>query len=97
LRLAANSDLLLKLDGGELRFQKPVVYQPSRAPSPESRAPITGHYKLTRRDQVAFDIGSYDRTRPLVIDPALSYSTYLGGANIDIGVGSPWTPQATHM
>src|SRR5205823_4815655 len=35
--------------------------------------------------QVAFRIGSYDRARELIIDPVLSYSTYLGGSDHDEG------------
>jgi hypothetical protein len=35
------------------------------------------------RFQVAFEIASYDPTKPLVIDPVLSYSTYLGGSRGD--------------
>jgi hypothetical protein len=36
--------------------------------------------------EVGFALGEYDRTRPLVIDPVLSYSTYLGGGNSDKGL-----------
>jgi hypothetical protein len=82
-RLAANGDLVVKISGGEVRFHKPVVYQPSRTSKPESRIPIAGHYKLSRRDQVTFEVGAYDRTKPLVIDPTLGYSTYLGGSGQD--------------
>ena len=40
-------------------------------------------------------MGAYDRSQPLVIDPVLSYSTYLGGSGDDFGLASPWTPPAT--
>jgi hypothetical protein len=39
---------------------------------------------LEADNQVGFDVPSYDPTRPLVIDPALSYSTYLGGSGGDM-------------
>jgi Beta-propeller repeat len=85
LRLAANGDLVAKLDGGELRFHKPIVYQPAidgRRP----RTVIDGRYRLCRH-QVTFKVGLYDRTRPLVVDPALSYSTFLGGISGAYGYG----------
>jgi hypothetical protein len=41
--------------------------------------------KQTHR--VGFKIAAYDRTRPLVIDPVLVYSTYLGGSFDDRGLG----------
>jgi hypothetical protein len=82
LCLAANGDLLVRLDGGELRFHKPLVYQPARASSSESRVAVEGHYRLSSH-QVSFGLGNYDHTRPLVIDPAFVYSTFLGGNNYD--------------
>jgi uncharacterized protein (TIGR03437 family) len=39
-------------------------------------------------NRVQFALGSYDHTRPLVIDPVLTYFTYLGGSSSDY-VGSP--------
>ena len=41
-----------------------------------------------RAEGVRFEVGEYDRSRPLVIDPAPSgYSTYLGGSNLDSAYG----------
>jgi hypothetical protein len=90
LRLAANGDLVVNIDGGELRFYKPVVYQAATTSSPDlqtEKLPVEGHYKLTGRNQVAFEVGSYDSTKPLVIDPAINYSTYLGGSSTDEALG----------
>jgi hypothetical protein len=86
-RLDANGDLIVRIDSGQVRFRKPAVYQPSRTPNPESRTPIEGHYKLIRQNRVTFELGSYDRNRPLVIDPTVNYSTYLGGSSYDSGEG----------
>ena len=44
-----------------------------------ARKQITGDYRLKGKDHIAFQIGPYDPSRPLIIDPVLSYSTYLGG------------------
>ncbi|HLE56590.1 MAG TPA: SBBP repeat-containing protein, partial [Rhodothermia bacterium] len=48
---------------------------------------VDGRFVLLAQDQVGFEVGDYDRSRALVIDPVLTYSTYLGGANGDIGYG----------
>ncbi len=100
LRIDGNGDLLVNLQGGEVRFHKPVVYQPteSRLFSVASGQPqgttdngprttdiLDGKYVLKGANQVSFEVASYDRTRPLVIDPTLTYSTYLGGSQGDVG------------
>ena len=88
LQLASNGDLVINTEGGEVRFQKPVVYQPTRmigqrTPDYGRRTPVAGKYVIEADNQVRFLVPSYDPTRPLVIDPVLSYSTYLGGNNQD--------------
>jgi hypothetical protein len=47
-------------------------------------SPFTIHHA---KYEVGFDIAAYDPTRPLVIDPVLSYSTYLGGTGLDYAEG----------
>ena len=46
---------------------------------------VSGHFVLEDNGQVGFAVGSYDPSQPLVIDPILSYSTYLGGSGHDQG------------
>ncbi|MFN7928971.1 MAG: hypothetical protein U0Y68_13695 [Blastocatellia bacterium] len=74
LSLAENGDLLIGIEGGELRHHKPVVYQTIN----HERRTVAAQFVIRER-QVSFAIGDYDRTKELVIDPSLSYSTYLGG------------------
>ena len=62
--------------GGEtLTLHAPVVYQDS----PAGRTPVDGRFLLDGR-RIAFAVGEYDRTRRLVIDPVVTYSTYLNVA-----------------
>jgi len=78
-----SGDLLIALHGRELRMHKPVVYQNGET-GPE---PIAGGYTLLADNSVGFKLGAYDRNRPLVIDPILGFSTYLGGDRDDEGNG----------
>src|SRR5262249_8497552 len=48
---------------------------------------VAAEYVLSDAREVSFKVGSYDVGEPLVIDPILSYSTYLGGSSIDVGKG----------
>ena len=81
LRLAENGDLLVNTDSGEVVFQKPAVYQPGTdyEPGTADRELIEGKYVLIGAHKVGFQIAAYDHRKPLVIDPTLIYSTYLGG------------------
>src|SRR2546430_466500 len=90
LRIDASGDLVVEAEGGEVRFHKPVVYQPTvDAANPKSkiqnRKLLDGRYILTADNRVQFEIAGYDTTKPLVIDPVLVYSTYLGGNDDDRG------------
>jgi hypothetical protein len=79
IRIDENGDLLLVTPGGEVRQHKPIVYQETDG----QRRDISSHYVLSARNEVRFEVGNYDRRQPLIIDPVISYSTYLGGAFYD--------------
>ncbi len=88
LSLAENGDLLLNLAGRELRWDAPVLYQTVAG----QRMPVAGSYRLVAAGDdgalpsVGFTVGDYDPTLPLVIDPVLAYSTFLGGDLNDYGM-----------
>jgi hypothetical protein len=71
--------LVLGTRRGAWRHRRPLVYQESRG----GRHTVPGQYELRADHTVAFRLGAYDRSRPLVIDPVLAYSTYLSGSNSD--------------
>src|SRR5262245_12770293 len=83
LEVDGQGDLLLLLAGKQLRLRKPVVYQEKGG----VREEIAGRYALSGEQEVGFEIAAYDAASPLVIDPVLAYSTYLGGSGQDNGVG----------
>jgi hypothetical protein len=76
----ANGDLLLKLGESVVRQPKPFVYQEVAG----ARREVEGGYAVGREGQVGFRVGDYDPSLPLVIDPVLVYSTYLGGSGTDL-------------
>ncbi len=78
LALDNQGDLLIKAKGRVVRQHKPVVYQTIDG----TRKLVEGHYEIDA-GQVAFNFGDYDRRQVLIIDPTLSYSTYLGGTGDD--------------
>ncbi|HYT50138.1 MAG TPA: SBBP repeat-containing protein, partial [Pyrinomonadaceae bacterium] len=80
-RIAEGGDLIIKGKGIELIERKPIIYQTLNG----ERHTIEGNYKLLSSRAVRFEIAEYDRTKPLVIDPTLVYSTYLGGSGDDSG------------
>jgi lipocalin len=69
-------ELILNLAGGEIRQPKPVIYQVMDG----VRKEIEGGYRMADAHTVAFVVGKYDHHLPLVIDPVLAYSTYIGGS-----------------
>ena len=79
--LEAGGALVLRTATGAVRWQKPVVYQEVEG----DKQAIAGRYVLLGTNQVGFEVARYDASKPLVIDPVLSYATYLGGSGEDNG------------
>jgi hypothetical protein len=83
IRVDGQGDLLLQVAGGEVHQRKPVIYQEVDGLKKE----IAGRYVIRGSYQVGFKVAKYDMSKPLVIDPVMVYSTYLGGSSEDIGQG----------
>ena len=75
VRLAPNGDLLIEVPGRTIRQRAPVAYQEIGG----RRQPVRASYEVEGRT-ASFNLGTYDSSRPLVIDPLIFlYSSYLGG------------------
>jgi len=76
LSINAAGDLVMAVGGGHMTLHSPHVYQ--RFGEEERR--VDGRFELREKHSVGFALGAYDPRRTLVIDPVLTYSTYLGGS-----------------
>src|SRR5437762_573069 len=83
LEINAEGELVLHAAGEVIRQRVPVIYQEING----VRTKIEGRYVLKDAHRVGFQVAAYDPSRPLVIDPTLVYSTYLGGSGGDVGHG----------
>ncbi len=83
-------ELLITTAFGELKETKPYIYQEI-----EGERAVDGSFEIrspagqsqTLKFSYGFQVASYDPSYPLIIDPTLSYSTYLGGSGDDKGYG----------
>lgn len=77
LSINAAGDLVLAVGDGHVTLQAPRVFQ--RFGEEERR--VDGRFELRGKDGAGFALGAYDQRRTLIIDPVLTYSTYLGGSS----------------
>jgi hypothetical protein len=85
VRVDAQGNLEVSDNGHEVVFEHPVAYQMREG----RRAPVTVSYQLSG-ETVRFQLGTYDHSKRLIIDPVLSYFSYLGGSGYDVaGIATP--------
>ncbi len=77
MRIDEKGDLILVSNGEEIVQSAPKVYQDGAA--------VSGKYVMKNTDEIGFEVGDYDHSKPLVIDPILIYSSYIGGDGADLG------------
>jgi hypothetical protein len=83
LSVGAGGDLLVQTSLGVIKDAAPVSYQLIGG----ERVPVESRYTLAGNGGYGFAVGAYDPRYPLVIDPGLDYSTFLGGTDTDLGLG----------
>jgi hypothetical protein len=71
--------LVFAMADGSMAMHRPYIYQEIGG----TKRSIAGGYAKRADGRIGFAVGRYDTARPLVIDPVLLYSTYLGGSGID--------------
>lgn len=76
MAIVDQGDLLLRVAQRDVRQLRPVAYQ--RIGNVRREIPV--RYELTADGAVGFELGDYDPTVSVVIDPVLVYHTYLGGS-----------------
>ncbi len=79
LELRGGDLILSGKDEGGLRLHAPHVYQREG----DRQKPVAGRFVLRTAKRVGFEIGSYDRSRELIIDPVLDFSSYFGGSGTE--------------
>ena len=80
-KIDPNGDMVLAVAGGDVRLHKPVVYQEIDG----VRQEVVASYVKVTNQEIGFRVAEYDTAKPLVIDPVLVYSTYLGGNGEEMG------------
>jgi hypothetical protein len=75
--------VITTMAGASMRQMKPSAYQRVGA----DRVVVSSQFEALGDHRFGFRVASYDRKRPLVIDPVLDFSTYVGGARFDRGEG----------
>ena len=95
IKIAESGDLLLTTALGDVRIQKPIVYQ---LEADGHKTLVAGQYVVRSESatlhasratnhEIGIQLAAYDHSKPVVIDPVVVYSTYLGGSSQDLGRG----------
>ncbi len=81
VQIADNGELVLTLNeaGDEVRFRSPYSYQDIDG----QRQTVASRYVIHEDGSVGFELGEYDATRELIIDPIFDYTTFVGGTGYD--------------
>jgi Beta-propeller repeat len=81
LKINSLGDVALTTEAGDLILRRPNVYQEIGG----ARREIAANYIEHSKSSIGIQIGAYDSREPLVVDPVLDYSTFLGGSGGEAG------------
>ncbi len=79
VRIDSSGDLLIDTGAGPVRHNKPVAFQPTS----HGRRTVAARYVAAGAGEFAFQLDPYDRAQALVIDPVVTFSTFIGGSGLD--------------
>jgi hypothetical protein len=79
IRIDRAGALVLAMGGRTVKHEAPFLYQDT----PRGRKRVSGRWAFRPGGEVGFAVGRYDRKQPLVIDPILEFSTYLGSSGTE--------------
>lgn len=71
-----NGNLVIENEDGDVQLEAPRIYQEIDG----RQQTVEGKFVLRGANRAGFAIGSYDRSRELIIDPIVNFSTYFGGS-----------------
>lgn len=80
LALDGNGDLRLNHLDGALTMRRPIAFQEKDG----EKVPVEVAYAIEGAQTVRFQLGAWDRSKPLIIDPVVTYATYYGGGLAEI-------------
>jgi beta-propeller repeat-containing protein len=73
--LNSAGDLILKSSNGNVTLHKPAAYQLTHG----VRREVEASFQPGRAGSLSFKVAAFDRGAPLIIDPVVTYATYVGG------------------
>jgi len=87
LLLDEEGDLLMGTAFGWLKDSRPIAYQEAEGVRRDIPCRYALHKEPSGGGTIGFELtGAYDPSLPLVIDPVIEYSTYLGGSGTENGL-----------
>ena len=84
VKLETSGDLVVSSTGGDLRIHRPIAYQEAAG---GQRTLVKARFIQRKDREIQLAVGSYNHRQRLIIDPSVTYATYLGGVAQDEGLG----------